>query len=407
MAKLTSIAIANAKPRAKPYELRDHGAQALHLAVFPTGRKSWNVRYRFEGRTRKLTLNGFPPLAMARRMAAQAMEEVAAGRDPAAAKRTAKAAAKEAAQAELRDRDTIERLAEQFCKRHARRKTRENSARATEGIFRNIVLPAWRTRSVHSIVRRDVIDLIEGVAVDRPVMANRVKAALSKYFNWLAAHDVIAASPCAGVSAPSKEVARDRALSDDELRRLWLAAEAIGGPAGACIKLLILTGQRRSEIANLRFNEVDGDLLTIGAERMKGRAAHLVPLSTQAGAIFASIPKLVPGVPRQDSYVFGSPIGHFDRIKQALDVHMGETPKWVIHDIRRSVASGMARIGVAVPTIEKILAHRSGTFRGIVGTYQRHSFLPEMVIAMQRWADHIERLVGGTPGTVLKLPQRR
>ena len=165
MVKLTPITVANAKPRAKPYELRDHGAQGLHLAVQPTGHKSMVVRYRFEGRPRKLTLDGFPPLAVARRIAAEAMVEVAAGRDPAAAKRTAKAAAKEAAQAEVCERDTVERLAEQFCKQHARRKTRENSARATEGIFRNIVLPAWGSRRVHAITRRDVIDLVERVAI--------------------------------------------------------------------------------------------------------------------------------------------------------------------------------------------------------------------------------------------------
>jgi integrase len=207
------------------------------------------------------------------------------------------------------------------------------------------------------------------------------------------------------VPLPSKETPRDRVLNDDELRQLWLAAEAVGGPAGACIKLLVSTGQRRSEIADLRWTEVE-DVLVLSAERMKGRAAHLVPLSTQASAILASLPKLVPGVPRKDSYDFGSPIGHFDRIKRALDARMGETPKWVIHDIRRSVASGMARIGVPLPVIEKILAHRSGTFRGIVGTYQRHSFLPEMTVALQKWGDHIERLVGGKPAKVVKLRQR-
>jgi integrase len=212
---------------------------------------------------------------------------------------------------------------------------------------------------------------------------------------------VIAASPCIGVTQPSKERPRERVLSDDELRRLWFASEAIGGPVGACIKLLLLTGQRRGEIAGLRWDELDGDTLALPAARMKGRAAHIVPLSTQAAAIIASMPKLVPGVPRRDGYVFGpSPIGHFDRIKRELDARVGEMPPWVTHDIRRSVASGMARLGVPVPTIEKILAHRSGTFAGIVGTYQRHSFLPEMAAALQKWADHVERLVGGKPAKV-------
>jgi integrase len=188
-------------------------------------------------------------------------------------------------------------------------------------------------------------------------------------------------------------------LSDDELRRLWLACEAIGGPAGICIKLLVLTGQRRGEIAGLRWDEVDGDLLALPAARMKGRAPHVVPLSTQAAA-------LIESMPRNGAEVFGRLIGNFARLKRALDARMGDAPKWVIHDIRRSAASSMAKLGVALPVIEKILAHRSGTFRGVVGTYQRHSFLPEMAAAMQTWADHVDRLVGGKPAKVVKLRRR-
>jgi integrase len=261
-------------------------------------------------------------------------------------------------------------------------------------------LPAWRGRSIHDIARRDVIALLEQIAADRPILANRVKAILSKFFGWLCERDVIAASPCVGVKSPSEEVVRDRVLSDDEIRRLWAAAEAIGGNAGAYVKLLVLTGQRRSEIAGLRWTEVDGDVLALPAERMKGKQIHIVPLSAQAATIIAAMPKL-------DDFVLGGALRwRFHHVKRALDAHMSGIPKWVIHDVRRSTASGMARIGIAVPVIEKILAHRSGTFRGIVGTYQRHSFLPEMAAALQRWGDHIEQLVTGVPATVVKLRPR-
>src|SRR5262249_9843300 len=134
------------------------------------------------------------------------------------------------------------------------------------------------------------------------------------------------------------------------------------------VKLLILTGQRRSEIAGLRWTEVDGDALAIPAERMKGKQAHIVPLSAQAAAIIAAMPKV-------DEFVLGTALRwHFHHIKRALDARRGPASNGVIHEVRGSVASGMAKIGVPVPTVEKILAHRSGTFRGIVGTYQRHSF---------------------------------
>jgi len=207
-------------------------------------------------------------------------------------------------------------------------------------------------------------------------------------------------SPVTGVKAPAPENVGERVLDDGELRRLWLAAEAIGGREGACIKLLILTGQRRGEISHLRWREVGDDVLELPAPRMKGKRAHTVPLSSQAAGIIAAMPQV-------GDYVFGqSPVGHFHRIKDRLDEHMGDIPKWVTHDIRRSVASGMAKIGIAVPVIEKILAHKSGTFRGVVGTYQRHSFLPEMAVAMQKWGDHVERIVTGKSAKVVKLRRR-
>jgi integrase len=399
---LTDITIRKLKPRALRYEVGDAGARCLRVVVQPSGFKSYVVRFtNAAGRRRKLTLPNGITLVTARKLAADALLEVAQGRDPSVTKREAKRTA------QGRMGDTVEWLANQFIEQHAKRKNRRNTWRATIGTFNNHVLPSWGSRSVHDITRRDAIELLEQIAIERPITANRVKAVLSKFFGWLCERDVIAASPCVGVKPPSAEVARDRVLTDDELRRLWLAGEAIGGTVGAYVKLLILTGQRRGEIANLKWTEVGGDVLELSAERMKGKRPHLVPLSTQAASVIASMPKLMPQVPRPDDHVLGRKLGwHFHHVKQALDERMGDTPKWVIHDIRRSVASGMAKIGIAVPVIEKILAHKSGTFRGIVGTYQRHSFLPEMAVALQRWADHVDQLVGGKPAEVVKLRRR-
>jgi integrase len=204
---------------------------------------------------------------------------------------------------------------------------------------------------------------------------------------------------------PTREVPRERVLSDDELRLLWLASEAIGGTAGAYVRLLMLTGARRSEIARLRWSEVDGDLLTLPATRMKGRTTHIIPLSTQAAAILNSMSRQV-GAPQKDGFVFGSPISQFGPIKRELDARMGDTQHWTFHDTRRATATGMAKLGIAIPVIERLLAHKSGTFRGVVAVYQRHSFLPEMMVAVQKWADHLDQLVGRKPAKVLKMPRR-
>jgi integrase len=396
MRPLTDITIANLKPRAVPYEVPDPGARGLRVVVYPTGRKSFIVRYRnAAGRTRKLTLAAGITLAAARKLAADAMHEVAQDKDPATTKQAVRHGARSRAD------DTVERLAADFIEMHAKRKTRENSWRATAGIFRNIIVPAWGKRTVHEIRRRNVIDLLEEVAADRPIMANRTKAALSRFFRWLADRDIIEASPCIGIAAPTQEQAGERVLDDAELAKLWRAAEAIGGREGACYQLLMLTALRRSEAAKLPRAEVGGsDMIAIGAARMKGKRAHTLPLSTQAAVVIAA-------QPRGGEYVWGdSPVGHFDRIKRELDAHMGDTPKWKTHDIRRSVASGMARIGIDVPVIEKILAHKSGTFGGIVGVYQRHGFYAEMAAALQKWGDHIEQLVTGKSAKVVELPRR-
>jgi integrase len=392
---LTEITVRNLKPRADRYEVGDAGARCLRVIVQPSGFKSYVVRYtNVAGRRRKLTLPAGITLAAARKLAGDAMFEVARGEDPA----TAKQAARRSGRAQVDD--TVERLAHQFLEQHAKRQTRIGTYRATAGIFRNIVLPAWGRRSVHDIARRDVIDLVEGVAVDRPVMANRVHAALSRFFRWLCVRDVVAASPCTGVPRPTRETPRDRVLTDGEIRRLWAACEALDARACACVRLLILSGQRRGEIAALRWSEVGDGALTFPAARMKGKQDHACPLSAQAAAIVAAMP-------RDGSHVFGRTLrGDFGRIKRALDARMGDAPHWTVHDMRRSVASGMAKIGVAVPVIEKILAHRGGSFKGVAGIYQRHSFLPEMAVAMQKWANYVEALVSGRPAKVVKLPRR-
>jgi integrase len=394
MARLTAKSVENVKPGAARREVPDSGCRGLYLVVQPTGRKSWAVRYRYAGTPKKLTLDGALTLAAARKAATDALHELAQGRDPAALKFEARASAEKATAA--RAADTVEQWAAHFIERHAKKKTRENSWRQAVHVFDDIVLPAWRGRIVHDIKRRDIIELIESVAEDRPIMANRAHAHVSKFFNWLCERDVIAASPCAGVKRPSAENARDRILSDDEIKALWLACGDIGDPAGACIKVLLLTGQRRSEVAGMRRGEINGDVWTLAPERTKNKQRNDVPLAAQALAIIEGMPKIAGG-----DYVFTTsgwaPLGRFDRIKHELDAHMKPQTPWVLHDVRRSAASGMAKLGIRLPVIEKCLNHTGGSFRGIVGVYQRHDFAAEKRDALQRWADHIDAIVRGEP----------
>jgi integrase len=330
-------------------------------------------------------------LAEARQAAATALAEVARGVDPRTEKRKAKV---EAAQ---RSRDTVDRLTTQFLEWQAKR-LRPNSLRQLEHIVADFVVPAWQGRDVHSIARRDALELTEAVAETRPIMANRLHSGLHRFFRWLCECDIIIASPMVGVPRPAPERARERTLSEREIVQLWHACDAVSDPARSWVRMLILLAQRRSETAGMRHSEIDGDLWHLPVERMKGRVPHVLPLPAQALAIIEALPQI-----GDSDLVFTSngrsPLDHFDRLKKEIDAEMKPATPWTWHDVRRSTASALAGLGVAVPVVEKILAHRSGTFRGVTGTYQRHSFIPEMRTALERWSEHLDRLVRGVPAT--------
>src|SRR5262249_12385297 len=144
--------------------------------------------------------------------------------------------------AERHETDSVEALSALFVERHAKKR---RTWATTKETFHRLILPKWRGRTVHDVRRRDIIELVEDIAMDRPYMANRTLAVLSKFFNWLVARDIIEVSPAGGIDPPGQETARDRILSDDELRRLWLAACARDeGPFGVLVRLLILARPR-------------------------------------------------------------------------------------------------------------------------------------------------------------------
>jgi integrase len=387
MAKaLTSRTVELLKPSTERREIPDGLLQGLYLVLQPSGARSWAVRYRHGGRPRKHTLGSYPAidLAAARKLASAALRAVAEGRDPGVEKRLARSP----------NPDTIEAVAEAFLERHVRRTNRPSTISATERLLRSYVLPRWRGRLASEITRRDVLDVLDRVHdAGKPIAANRVLAAVRKLFNWAASRDIITASPCAGVKPLSPEQSRDRVLSDPELCDVWRAADQLGGPFGALVKLLILTGQRRDEVAGMRWEEVNLNthLWLLPAARTKNKRAHEVPLSSTAVAVVRSLPRL------GDTYILTSigdaPVSGYSKAKTKLDTLMPKgIPPWRLHDLRRTVASGMAKLGVNLPVIEKVLNHVSGSFSGVAGVYQRHSFEDEKRAALEVWSGHLRRI---------------
>jgi integrase len=416
-------------------EIPDGLLVGLYLVRQPSKAMSWVVRYRHAGQPRKLTLGSWPAIKLeaARDLGGKALRAAAEGKDPARQKQEAKTEAKRLAADEIRDqRDLFQNVARDFLKRYAKENTRESSWRETARIlgfsfhpspddgeeFKEAggdVLDAWKGRKVQEITKRDVITLLDKIA-DRgaTTMANRTLAAIRKLFNWCLSRDVIQVSPCTLLEPPGAERSRDRILADDELKLVWNAADADGWPFGMIIKLMVLTGQREGEIAGMRWNELDVDsklkLWTLPAGRVKNDELHTVPLSDAVVEIIKALPR----IKSTDNHVFanrdGKPPSAFshakNRIENAITKANGDKPipAWVFHDLRRTVASGMAGLGIQLPVIEKVLNHKSGTFRGIVGVYQRHSFADEKRAALAAWASHVERVVSGqTTDKVIEL----
>src|SRR5580704_11125495 len=390
---LTIKTIESLKPGASRREIPDGGVRGLYLQIFPSGKASWAFRYRFGGRTRKLTIGASPEIGLkdARDLARAAHLQIASGEDPGAAKQAARTAIKA-----LPARDMVEKVAAQFLARHVK-----NLAAATRievgRIIAKEILPTFRGRRLSEIKRPDVIEWLDGI-VDRPapIAANRALSWLKGLCNFAVERGVLDVSPIAGIKPPAAETARDRVLSDDELKAVWEAADALDPVYAGFIKLLVLTGQRLREVSEMEWKEIDLDakLWTLPAARAKNSIEHAISLSDQAIEILKALARIAGS-----DFVFTingrNPIRGTHLVKRRIDALAPSIPTWVLHDIRRTVASGMARLGVNLPVIEKLLNHVSGSFAGIVGVYQRHSFADEKRAAMAAWARHVETIVSG------------
>jgi integrase len=416
---LTDIAIRKllASPPPKRVEHADGKVAGLFFITQPSGAASWAVRYRIDGAPRKVTLGPFAVLDLkaARRAAEEARGAIARGEDPAAAKTAAREARKIEREAEG---DLVENVVSQFIERYAKTKTRD--WRETERLLKRNVVERWPGKCLREITKPMVHAMLDATA-DRgsPIAANRVLAQLKVMCKWAVGRGIISASPCDGVSAPSSERgrARERVLSDDELRIVWKAADSIGWPFGPIVKLLLLTGARRDEVAQMEWREVDFDraLWTLPASRSKNRREHAIPLSDQALALLRSLPRI-----ERSGFVFTTnartPVSGFSKAKPALDRAIAELagqgtlpiPAWVLHDLRRTVATNLQRLGVRLEVTEAVLNHVSGSRAGIVGVYQKHDYAAEKRAALDTWERRLNSIITGAAATnVLELAKAR
>jgi integrase len=381
----------------------DGALKGFGLRMKPSGAASYLVQYRTrEGRTRRLSLGRVGVLTPeeARKLARARLAEVIEGADPSGARREKPV-----------DVLTVGRVLDDFIARHARNKDRPlRTAGEYERTFDRLVKPVLGATPLYELRRRQVAELLDRIEDDNgPVMADRTLAYLRKALNWQAARDDLFAPPIVKGMARTrpKERARDRVLSDDEIRAVW---PHLDGIFGAFVKVLLLTGQRREEVAQMAWGELDhGDVWTIPADRYKTKHPNIVPLPSLAKAIIGAQPR-VNGC----DYVFAgrtgtTPFSGFSKGKALLDKAVERTrgkplPNWTLHDLRRTAKTLMVRAGVRPDISERVLGH---VIAGVEGVYDRHAYVDEKRAALETLAATIERLLVPPAGNVAVLAERR
>ena len=423
MAKaLTAAAILRFRAGPMRRFIRDGGARSLYLVIQTTGSRSWVMRFRRpDGQITKLTLGpvdlsgqehkgepvtGAPlTLAAARALAASIHRSRAQGHDVAAGHKAKRSPAQG---------DTFGQAVHDFIENYAKPKMR--SWRTTQRLLDGLA-QRWSEKPLQEIDAAAIWTLVEETRrIGTPGRQSRIEkpsnsrarllfAALSSMFGWLQRQRRIEVNPCRSVQRPANGPARERVLTNDEIKLFWSACGEVGEPFGQLLKLLLLTGARLREVSGMRRSELHADgMWHLPGTRTKNKKPHVVALPPLALEILGTV------LPIDSDLIFTTtgkvPVNGFGKVKQRLDRAM-DIPPWCLHDLRRSFVTGLAELSVPPHVIELAVNHVSGTRGGIAGTYNRSQMMTERKAALARWADHVAGLVAGRPDNVVPLAGRK
>jgi integrase len=377
---ITELGLRALKPRDRRYE-KPIG-RGLSVIVQPSGAKSFAVRYRFGGRTRKLTLSGGLSLAAAHRATADALYKVEQGIDPAVIR------AQQKQKQRLADADTFAAVVNEFFRREGKTL---RSAKRRRSTFDRLVIPVLGDRPIGEIKRSEIVRLLDKVEEESgPSAADDVLAFIRKLMNWHATRSDEFRSPIIRGMARTKptERARTRILSDGELRAVWTTAAGQSGPFPVLIRFLILTAARRTEARAMAWTEIDGADWTLPAARNKTKVDLVRPLSDATLALLREVPR-VDGGPFVFSNNGRRPIGGLARLKKKFDKACGVTG-WALHDLRRTARSLLSCANISPDHAERCLGHVIG---GVRGVYDRHEYHAEKAQAYEALAAQIDRII--------------
>lgn len=388
---LTAIGVAKLRPQGERYETRDAGCRGLRVIVQPSGHKSFHLRYWHRGKGHNMALGSVlegategatPPaigapltLADARMLATTVLREIKSGRDPALLRRSGPAAD-----------DSVEAIAADYMTREGG-KLRSGKRRRYD---LNLMCESLGQRPIGDVKISDLARARDRIEADHGASAaDRALASWGTLAGWHASRSDDYRPPVIR-RLRIKQEARERTLTDAELRKVWRAAGDMGAPFGAFVRFLLLTACRRTEAAEMVRSElVDPATWMIPAGRVKTGKGVTLPLSGAAQAVIANLPMISPG-----TYLFTitgrRPIGTFSGFKRKLDA-AGGVSGWRLHDLRRTSRTLLSRAGVAADTAERCLGHSLG---GIRATYDKHRYLEEMRDAFERLAAQIEAITG-------------
>jgi len=406
---LTAKEVEHMKPREARYEVPAGDPPGTYLVVNPSGAKSWAFRYRWLGKTRKLTLGTYPKmkLAAARGAAEAAVANLDKGIDPAAVK----------AEEDAREPRSVEAVTEEWLTRYVKPNTAEKSAIEFERIVRREMQPAWKHKRITDVTKPDVLKLLDTI-VDRgaSIMANRVYEVIRMFFNWSVKRGYLDKSPAAGTEPPTVEKSRERVLSEVELTEIWTVLPALGYPVGPFVRFLLLTAQRRGEGATMKWADVDLEnaMWTLPAEAPKqvNKAArvHDVPLSPAAVEILEQLPRFKyindDGEEVDGEYIWTTTSGRkaingFSKLKTRIDSATlarrakagikGNIADWTLHDLRRTATTHMAKT-VPPHVLAAILNHLPESVQGVTSIYNRFRYTEERRAALEAWAEYLGAL---------------
>jgi integrase len=420
--KLTDRTIKAAKAKPEIYEIRDAEVSGLRLRVHPGGKKTFVLVARYPTSPKhanRRALGEYPTLSLAeaRKRAGEWKTHIEKGIDP------QEVAAERRREQQRKRANTFAAVAEDYIA-HIHRTTNEHgekirSRAIIERDIRREFIARWAERPVTEIKRTDV-ETVLSAAVDRnaPYQAHNLLVYIRSLFNWAVVRDVygLTSSPCDRLKPKDvigKKKYRQRALDDDELRAFWRATARMGYPFGTMFRMLLLTGQRKSEISDARWKELamDQKLLIVPPERFKSNASHLVPLSDDVLALVSELPRFQSG-----DYLFSTtfgdkPIEGFSKAKARLDRLMleelraarggnAEIPPFVTHDLRRTVRTRLSALRVVDVVAEMVIGHAR---RGLQRVYDEHKYEPEMREALAAWAARLRSIVEPPPDNVVSM----